>query len=145
MAELKYFPTQAIKRVRLRIPVIPKFPWAFREVSQQHEWCLAIHRKGVMALSSAQWDFCDYIRSFPPWQICIFYGQPKVIGKRSNNCNLFAGVSNGEPCAAGGIYSGVKKRAIREVCFWCPLKAVIRIASNPLPHFDYLSAQREKM
>lgn len=48
---------------RLRIPVIPKFPWAFREVPQQGEWYLAIHRKGVTGV-------CDFIRSFSPdqWQ-----------------------------------------------------------------------------
>lgn len=38
-------PHRLSKGGRLRIPVIPKFPWAFREVPQQSEWYLAIHRK----------------------------------------------------------------------------------------------------
>lgn len=40
-------PHRLSKGGRLRIPVIPKFPWAFREVPQQSKWYLAIHRKGV--------------------------------------------------------------------------------------------------
>lgn len=116
----------------------PKFPWAFREVPQQGEWYLAIHRKGVTGV-------CDFIRGFSLWSMTMFRSAPKVNEKRSNDCNLFAGASNSKPWAAGGIYSGVKQRTIREVCFWRPLLVTTIIGSNPLLHFDYVSTKHEKM
>lgn len=73
-----------------------------------------------------------------------FWWAAKVIGKRSNDCHLFAGVSVGKRWAAGGIYSGVKKLPTRKVCFWRPLKAVTGIASNQLLHFDYVSAHHDR-
>lgn len=85
-----------------------------------------------------------YQKLYPLADVSNFWIAPKVISKQCNDCNHFAGVSTGKRCTAGGICSGVKKLTIRKVCFWCPLKAVTRIVSNPLLHFDYVSANHDK-